>query len=100
MHKVRLTDNPDKTPRWTGDGVEGVGKGAVKVWSKLDIVAADRRPLPPAAQPATHPIVANRVNEHWQAGTFGYGVPARLCACCWEGTSVSACAHCERITCG
>lgn len=65
--KVRLSDNPDGTTRWTGDGAEGLGKGGVKAWMKLDIVAADRRPLAPAAQPQTHPFVVNRVNEHWQA---------------------------------
>lgn len=68
---MRLSDNPDGTPRWTGDGAEGIGKDGVKAWMKLDIVAADRRPVPPAAQPQTQPFMVNRVNEHWQARPAG-----------------------------
>lgn len=67
QYKVRLSNNPDGTPRWTGEGAYGLGKDGVRVWSEQDIVAADRRPLPPAAEPPTQPIPVNRVNEHWQA---------------------------------
>lgn len=71
QYRVRLSDNPDGTPRWTGEGAEGLGKGGVKAWSKLDIVAADRRPLAPAVDPPVHPFQVNRINEHWQASGGG-----------------------------
>lgn len=64
--KVRLSDNPDGSVRWSAGGLGGFGKGAVKVFLSQDPVAADRRPTAPEAQPELHPIVVNRTNEHWQ----------------------------------
>lgn len=90
QYRVRLSDNPDGTPRWTGDGAEGLGKGGVAAWSKLDIVAADRRPLAPAADPPIHPFQVNRINEHWQASAGGLWGDA-----CWGPVHVvAACNSC------
>lgn len=68
---VRLSDNPDGSVRWADPGVDGFGKDAVKAFLQEDPVAADRRPLAPAAVPELHPIVVNRINEHWQVGGRG-----------------------------
>lgn len=65
LTKVRLSDYPDGTVRWS-HGLGGFNKDAVKVFLSEDEVAADRRPTAPAAQPELQPIVVNRTNEHWQ----------------------------------
>lgn len=96
--KVRLSNNQDGSIRWADPGVDGLGKGAVTAFVSEDLVAADRRPLAPAAQPELQPIVVNHTNEHWQvhcrAGIISRHASQRVRAWrLWEGSSHPTASH-------